>query len=179
MKIYTKAGDAGETFVGGRDKVAKDHDFVHAVGVLDELNAHLGLVLAYPFSLQQKIVEFVLLIQGDIFEIGSEVTTRESRHVRYSPRVGMMESEIDRVQAELPLLRNFILPGGTLPAAHLHVARTVCRRAERTCVGLVAQGALSKEAVVYLNRLSDLLFCWSRYLNDKGRQDVIWKSDAM
>ena len=181
MKIYTKTGDAGETglFAGGR--VPKDHVRVAACGDVDELNAAVGAALAVePRPFESDLLQAV---QRDLFTIGAELATPDAAKLAKAlpgPPVGeaniaALEQAIDRHEKALEPLRNFILPGGTLKAAALHVARTVCRRAERSVVRVTRETAVSGAVLRYLNRLSDLLFVLARAANARaGEPDVRW-----
>ena len=177
-RIYTRTGDRGETgLIGGR-RVPKDHLRVEAYGAVDELNAHLGFVRA-----QTEDAELVALlddIQHRLFDLGAELATpagsTDSAPAIDSAEVEQLEHAIDRYQTSLPQLREFILPGGTSLAAALHVARTVCRRAERRLVTLGRKEPVRAGLLQYLNRLSDLLFVLARVANSRaGRSDVVWK----
>lgn len=169
MKIYTKKGDTGETSLGMHGIVKKNEYRIDSLGDIDELNAHLGLVGNHVASLA-AFADLIQSIQSDLFDIGAEITTKEPRSKKYVDRITLMETEIDRVQEEMSLLQNFILPGGSLISSLIHVARAVCRRAERHGIA-----SLSADGIRYLNRLSDLLFVWARYFNNKGRNDILWK----
>lgn len=179
MKIYTRTGDQGQTALFGGPRVDKDAARVEAYGTVDELNAVLGLVRTE--SLGREVDEVLARIQGELFEVGAEIASvdpaaRGTRSIG-PPHVAALESDIDRFDATLPPLREFILPGGTRPAALLHVARTVCRRAERRLVTLVRQSPaeVSMVLVAYLNRLGDLLFVLARQANAAaGQLDVPW-----
>ena len=180
-RIYTRTGDRGETgLIGGR-RVPKDHLRVEAYGAVDELNAHLGLVRA-----QIEDAELGALlddIQHRLFDLGAELATpagsTDLSPVLGAAEIDQLERRIDRYQTSLPALREFILPGGTAPAAALHVARTVCRRAERRLVTLGREEPLRADLLRYLNRLSDLLFVLARVVNQQsGRPDVIWRKKA-
>jgi len=183
VKIYTKTGDEGETGLVGGERVAKSHQRVDAYGHVDELNAALGLALALePAGFERDLLES---IQRDLFAIGAELATPDPGRVetalRDRPRIGearvrALESAIDRHESDLPPLKQFILPGGAPKAAALHLARTVCRRAERAVVAL-RQGkhAVAPPVAVYLNRLSDLLFVLARAANAAaGVRDAQW-----
>ena len=170
MKIYTRTGDHGETSLFGGARVPKHDPRIEAYGTIDELNSQLGVARAsWPAS---PLDDLFARIQSDLFDIGAHLAAPGStRFPGADPaRVAELEQSIDAMESELPPLRNFILPAGCAAAAQLHVARTVCRRAER----LVA--ALQDEAsIVYLNRLSDFLFVAARYANLKhGVADVTW-----
>ena len=170
MKIYTKTGDRGETSLFGGTRVAKNDPRIEAYGTIDELNSFAGVARAsWPSS---PIDAQLARIQSDLFDIGAHLASPNStRFTGADPsRIGELESAIDAMESELPPLRNFILPGGCAAAAHLHVARTVCRRAERLVVALHDEAS-----IVYLNRLSDYLFVAARYANlEHGVDDVAW-----
>ena len=176
MKIYTKTGDDGTTalFSGGR--VSKTHLRVEAYGTVDELNSVLGVVRAYQPHGDSVLEQ----IQAQLFNLGADLATplaaKSDWVVRMdSATVDWLEVRIDEMTAELPELTHFILPGGTLAAAHLHVARTVCRRAERLVVGLVEHDPVGDQIIPYLNRLSDLLFTLARWENMKaGVAETRW-----
>jgi cob(I)alamin adenosyltransferase len=177
--IYTKSGDLGETGLFGGGRVGKDDPRVDAYGEVDELNAAIGV--ARSAGLEPDLDALAQAIQEQLFAVGSVLATpRGSKAESVIPRVeshwvAEMESAIDRFDGEIPPLRNFILPGGTAAAASLHQARTTCRRAERKVVPLSRAGAVEAEAVVYLNRLSDLLFTMARVSNHRaGVKDVVW-----
>jgi cob(I)alamin adenosyltransferase len=176
MKIYTKTGDAGETGLFGGGRVPKDHPRVRAYGEVDELNAALGLAAALdPAAFERDLLES---IQRDLFTIGAELATPDPAKIRgplVTGRVATLETAIDRHEATLKPLKNFILPGGAPKAAALHVARTVCRRAERAVVMLNREQTVNQIIIHYLNRLSDLLFVLARAVNaHAGRPDVTW-----
>lgn len=168
MKIYTKTGDDGTTalFSGGR--VPKDHWRVEAYGTVDELNSHLGVArAAHP---QARVETYLERVQNDLFRLGADLATPQDAKaewlVRVTPEnVTWLETTIDAMTTELEPLKHFILPAGTPAAAQLHVARTVCRRAERITVTLAQQEPVNDSARVYLNRLSDWLFTLARYEN--------------
>jgi cob(I)alamin adenosyltransferase len=179
-RIYTKTGDSGETALGDGTRVSKDHPRVAAYGSVDELNAALGLMLAH----NPKAAEAELLrsIQNDLFDVGADLCVPAAAneapgaHLRVRPeQAARLETAIDRLNAELTPLRSFILPGGRPLAAWCHVGRTVCRRAERDVVTLARVEAVNPQVIIYLNRLSDLLFVLARVANDQGREDVLWE----
>jgi len=181
MKIYTKTGDAGVTGLFGGGRVAKDHPRVEAYGDVDELNAALGLARAV--EVMPRIDEVLVPIQRDLFAIGALLATPDRAKMRQhlekarvdDDRVSQLERAIDDADRELEPLRAFVLPGGTPKAAALHVARTVCRRAERRVVRLQADEELPPVVVVYLNRLSDLLFTLARLANRRANAgEVTW-----
>jgi cob(I)alamin adenosyltransferase len=183
QRIYTKTGDAGETGLFGGGRVVKSHPRVEAYGAVDELNAVLGWVLAsvHDDAIRQRLT----VIQADLFAIGAHLATQvpEGRTAPKLPelpaaRIATLESWIDGAGAELPELRSFILPGGTPGGAALHVARTVCRRAERRVVELARGDDVAPDIVVYLNRLSDLLFVLARLENRRaGEPEQPWLPD--
>lgn len=181
MKIYTKTGDSGATGLFGGGRVEKDHPRVEAYGEVDELNAALGL--ARSIELMPRIDEVLVPIQRDLFAIGALLATPDHEKMREQlakarideERIGELERAIDAAEAELDPLTSFILPGGTPKAAALHVARTVCRRAERRVVRLAQSIELPTLTVIYLNRLSDLLFTLARLANKRaGAGEVTW-----
>ncbi len=181
MKIYTKTGDAGTTGLFGGPRVSKDDARICAYGSIDELNAVLGLARSIGLETQQD--EMLRDVQVCLFSIGAELATPEpEKHgLKWSGEsaVEAMEAWIDQIDESLPPLRNFVLPGGASSAAHLHLARTVCRRAEREVVSLRNCRGVSdvSEIVIYLNRLSDLLFVMARQANAQaGVPDVPWQS---
>ncbi len=182
MKIYTRTGDAGDTslFAGGR--VSKGHGRIHAYGTVDELNAILGLALAAGLS--GDLGEAVLRVQNELFVIGADLATPLDAEAKWITRTtadltAALEQDIDAWDAVLPPLKNFILPGGTLAAAFLHQARTVCRRAERWLVMLQETETVNPEALRYLNRLSDWLFVAAREANRQaGQAESIWTAPA-
>jgi cob(I)alamin adenosyltransferase len=179
MKIYTKTGDAGDTslFAGGR--VRKHHLRVEAYGTVDELNAQLGFAQAFPLPDQAR--RWLEQVQNTLFVIGSDLATPHDSAADWLKRltaeqVAPLETWIDAMDADLPPLKNFILPGGTAGAAALHIARTVCRRAERVAVLLSDEETINPHVITYLNRLSDFLFTLSRWVNlQAGQEETIWK----
>lgn len=181
MKIYTRQGDAGETDLFGGERVTKDHLRVEAYGAVDELNSVLGLALAE--CAQEDLRSLGRHLQETLLALGSYLASPDPERRRKSeipePRdqdVARLEHEIDRLVEELPPLRRFVLPGGSRAAACFHLARTVCRRAERRAVELDRRTALDPQALRYLNRLSDLLFVMARVENQRaGVPDVEWK----
>ena len=181
MKIYTKTGDSGDTGLFGGGRVGKDHPRVEAYGDVDELNATLGLVRA--LEPMPRIDEVIVPIQRDLFAIGALLATPDREKMRASlekariddTRIRELELAIDQCESELEPLRSFIVPGGTAKAASLHVARTVCRRAERRVVALQHTEELPPIVVVFLNRVSDLLFMLARVANRRaGAGEVSW-----
>jgi cob(I)alamin adenosyltransferase len=172
QRIYTKTGDEGKTGLFGGGRVSKANRRVAAYGEVDELNAVIGWVITQ--SDHDALKERLITLQSDLFSLGAHLATPGGAHVHLpplpNPRVAEMEKWIDEAEAELPQLKSFILPGGTPGAAALHLARTVCRRAERAVVDLAAHESVDGEILVYLNRLSDLLFTLARVEN--ARNDV-------
>lgn len=181
-KIYTRTGDAGTTGLGTGERVPKDAQRIAAYGTVDETNAAIGLVrvhLAGQPGLDAKLGR----VQNDLFDLGADLCVPdrgekpEFEPLRVSDdQVARLEAEIDEMNAELKPLKSFVLPGGSPASAALHLARTICRRAEREMVTLAAiEGeTVSKAALKYVNRLSDFLFVAARYVNDRGRSDVLW-----
>ena len=168
MKIYTRTGDSGETSLFGGSRVRKNDPRIDAYGTVDELNAFIGVARAA--WAESPIDRELSLIQADLFDLGAHLAAPASDRFAGVPdaRIADLERAIDAMETALTPLKSFILPGGTLAAAHLHVARTVCRRAERLVVAL-------GEDVRYLNRLADYLFVAARYANAKqGVADVLW-----
>ncbi|MEZ4336784.1 MAG: cob(I)yrinic acid a,c-diamide adenosyltransferase [Sandaracinaceae bacterium] len=180
MKIYTKKGDTGETGLFGGTRVSKASARVDAYGEIDELNSQLGVVRAA--KVDEDVDALLGRIQSALLDLGAELATRPGKEVAIAKLadadVEALEQAIDRSEQELAPLETFILPGGTMAAAQLHVARTVCRRAERAIVGLSAvEGTETRPEVLrYVNRLSDLLFVLARLANRRaGVSDVPWK----
>ena len=180
-RIYTRTGDTGTTALAAGGRRPKYDLRIEAYGTVDETNACLGLVRLHTSG--DPLDSILSRIQNDLFDLGSDLATVETgKPLPYAPlritqgQVDRLEHEIDDMNAHLSTLRSFVLPGGTAAAAALHLARTVCRRAERRVVELAEKPdeVVSPEAVRYLNRLSDLLFVASRYINDKGALDVLW-----
>lgn len=182
-KVYTRTGDDGTTALGGGQRVPKDVLRIECYGTVDETNSAIGTVRASGVA--PRLDEMLGRIQNELFHLGSDLCILEEDKARMpvpriEPRhVERLEKDIDVLQEDLPALSNFILPGGTPAAAHLHVARTVCRRAERILVALAREEKVGDHTVAYLNRLSDLLFVMSRWENRaKGVPDVTWDSRA-
>jgi cob(I)alamin adenosyltransferase len=179
-RIYTKSGDRGETGLGDGARVPKDDPRVVAYGRIDELNAVLGLMVA----LDPNGSETPLLrgIQNDLFDVGADLCVPQSADEQPGQRLRVtegqstrLEAAIDRLNESLTPLNSFILPGGTPAAAWAHLARTTCRSAERDVVTLARQQPVNPQVIVYLNRLSDLLFVLARVYNDGGRADILWQ----
>lgn len=181
-KIYTKTGDDGTTGLAAGPRRLKSDLRVEAYGCIDEANSAIGV--ARLATADQPVVDAMLMrIQNDLFDLGADLATPDlGEDLGYEPlrivaaQVKRIEEEIDQLNRELDPLKSFILPGGSPASAHLHVARTVSRRAERIMVDLVRRPGeeVSKPALEYVNRLSDFLFVAARYLNDKGKADVLW-----
>ena len=184
-RIYTRAGDGGETRLATGEQVRKDDARVAAYGDVDECNSALGLARLHAGPDLDPLLE---AIQNDLFDLGADLATpdRPGRDLGWEPlriveaQVERLEREIDRLNADLEPLTSFVLPAGAPVAAHLHLARAVCRRAERRAVTLAAEPGeqVSPAALKYLNRLSDLLFVAARWSNDHGRADVLWTPGA-
>lgn len=174
-KIYTRTGDQGDTGLGDGSRVAKDSQRVEAYGTTDELNSVIGMVLAH--SLPEAVRTCLSDIQHDLFNLGGELCI-PGHHVITAKDVTRLETTLDAFNADLPYLKEFILPAGGPAAATCHLARTVCRRAERHVVSLARNETINGEALVYLNRLSDLLFVIARVLaRAEGGQEVLWQRD--
>lgn len=184
-RIYTRTGDAGTTRLATGASVSKADRRVEAYGGVDETNACVGLARV-ALGPDDPLNVMLARIQNELFDLGADLATParadepEGTALRIlDSQVGRLETEIDALNADLPDLTSFILPGGTQAAAALHLARTVCRRAEREAVRLVESGEpVSGPALRYLNRLSDFLFVAARWANDRGRAEVFWRSGA-
>jgi cob(I)alamin adenosyltransferase len=179
-RIYTKLGDGGETHLGDMSRVPKTHPRIEAYGATDELNAQIGVALATT-ELPEQYATWLRRIQNDLFDVGADLSVPETDDPAARERLRVtaeqtawLEAACDEVNATLPALRSFLLPGGSPAAAHLHVCRTVCRRAERRALDV--EGA-NPEVVRYLNRLSDLLFILSRGANGPG-DEPLWVPGA-
>ena len=181
-RIYTKTGDKGTTALGDGRRVAKDHPRIEAVGAVDEMNAALGLAIAS--GLDAAEAELLKRVQNDLFDLGADLCVPAARRRGGKParpalritgaHVRPLEAAIDRFNESLNPLRSFVLPGGTPASSWLHLARTVCRRAERRLVALGRKEPVNPQGLIYLNRLSDLLFVMARRANDGGRGDILW-----
>jgi cob(I)alamin adenosyltransferase len=173
-RIYTRLGDGGETHLGDMSRVPKTHPRIEAYGTVDELNAQLGLTLTVA-GLDHRYADWLQRIQNDLFDVGADIAAPEDpekERLRVIPeQTEWLEQRCDEVNATLAPLKSFVLPGGTAAAAHLHVCRTVCRRAERLAIACGEE--LNPEVVRYLNRLSDLLFILSRGAN--GGEEPLWE----
>ncbi|HEV7784920.1 MAG TPA: cob(I)yrinic acid a,c-diamide adenosyltransferase [Thermoanaerobaculia bacterium] len=182
-RVYTRTGDDGTTGLGGGQRVPKDSARISAYGTVDELSSAIGVAVA--LGLDPKLAAALGRIQNELFNVGSDLCILEEDKAAMpvpgveERHVDALERLMDELQSELTPLANFILPGGTPGAAQLHVARTVCRRAEREVIHLSRQEPIGPWVVRYLNRLSDALFVMARYENLKrGEQDVLWDSRA-
>ena len=183
-KIYTKTGDSGETALGNGTRVAKHSARVNAYGTVDEVNATVGLARLHAAG---NVATALAHIQNDLFDLGADLCRPDmdkDAQAEYAPlrvtdaQVTRLETEIDVMNTALTPLRSFILPGGSSLAAHLHLCRTVSRRAERLTVELATIEAVNPAAVKYLNRLSDWFFVAARMANDAGKDDVLWVPGA-
>ena len=182
-KIYTKKGDEGQTSLGGGQRVPKEHLRVTAYGTVDELNSQIGVALAV--GLCDKLAAVLPEIQNELFDLGSDLAFVEEDKAIYklpqieARHIERLEALIDEVTAAVGPLENFILPGGSLGSAQLHVARTVCRRAERDVAALLREETVGANVLAYLNRLSDALFVMARYENFmKGVPEPLWRPGA-
>ena len=176
-RIYTRLGDGGETHLGDMSRVPKTDPRIEAYGTVDELNAAIGVALALP-DLPERFTGWLQRIQNDLFDVGADLSVPlsddRSRLRVVGEQTAWLEQACDEVNAELPALKSFVLPGGSGVAAQLHVCRTVCRRAERRVIA--CGDAVSAEGVRYLNRLSDLLFILSRAANvAAGAEEPLWE----
>ena len=187
-RIYTGGGDSGETSLGDGGRVAKHDIRVEAYGTVDEANAVIGLARAATDAggtgLPGDVDAMLSRIQNDLFDLGADLCTPEdgdrgAAALRVSAeQAARLEAEIDAINAPLTPLNSFVLPGGSLAAAQLHHARTVVRRAERLVAQLAGEQMVNAQVLVYLNRLSDLLFVLARHCNDGGKSDVLWVPGA-
>jgi cob(I)alamin adenosyltransferase len=172
-KIYTRTGDDGSTGLGDGQRVPKDSPRVDAYGAVDELNSAIGLILAAD-ELRPEIADCLTRIQNQLFDLGGELCIPETK-VMTGDSVRGIEATLDEFNADLPPLKDFILPGGTREAAACHLARTICRRAERRTWQLARTETVNENSLKYLNRLSDLLFVMARVLNRQaGRDEPLW-----
>jgi cob(I)alamin adenosyltransferase len=183
-RIYTRTGDEGTTSLGNAERRKKYDLRVDAYGTLDEANAVIGIARLHTGD-TPRLDALLMRVQNDLFDVEAELCLSQkgpggARMTVTDAQVSSIEKEIDEMNAELEPLRSFVLPGGNPAAAYLHLARTVCRRAERLMVELndKAGESVSAPALKYVNRLSDLLFVASRYANDKGARDVLWMPGA-
>jgi cob(I)alamin adenosyltransferase len=182
MKIYTKTGDAGKTSLIGGTKVLKSDPRIEAYGTVDELNSYIGLVS--DFCSDDHARNILKEIQDRLFTIGSELACDPDKNIKMSipdlheSDIELLEKEMDEMDKELPVMKNFILPGGSPSVSFMHVARCVCRRAERCCVNLMENGGPVNPLIIkYINRLSDYLFMLARYTGMKNNTpEIIWKA---
>ena len=176
-KIYTKTGDSGSTGLADGSRVDKDSLRISVIGDVDELNSLLGLLIA--INIDEKIKDCLLDIQHILFDLGGELAIPDSEMVTEA-NVEYIEKIIDEYNSSLPPLKEFILPGGSVPAAVCHTSRAVCRRAERQLVGLSKEISVNGDSLKFLNRLSDLLFVFARILaRSEGGEEIYWQSDRL
>ena len=182
-RIYTKTGDDGTTGLGDLSRVAKDDIRVTSYGTVDELNSMIGLLLAHHQGMSEWT--FLRLVQNDLFDVGADLCSpilaqeEAGKKLRVTvAQVERLERGIDRLNHDLKPLTSFVLPGGSTASAWCHLARTVCRRAEREVVTLARRDQINTQVLIYLNRLSDYLFVLGRKLNQEGEGDVLWKPGA-
>jgi len=175
-KIYTKIGDKGSTQLGDGKMVNKDSLRVDAYGSVDKANATIGLSI---LKTNIKIKKILKIVQNDLFDLGADLCIPDKKNTQKlkitKDRVDYIEEKIDNFNKELSSLNSFILPGGSESSTYLHIARTVTRRAERKIVALSKKEKINPITIIYLNRLSDLLFVLARYTNNKGKKDILWK----
>lgn len=188
MKIYTKTGDNGTTSLCDGSRLSKDDMRVEAYGTLDELNAHIGLLISLLQTSSSKegvrsaanLTDFLSEIQEELFVIGGELARAEIKTeelVSTQKFIAKIETSIDELSSQLPVQHHFVLPGGTISASQSHVCRTICRRAERRIVALSHVATVSPKILIFVNRLSDYFFTLSRYLNnDNGISEKTWKN---
>lgn len=177
-KIYTKTGDDGTTGLIGGVRIKKSSPRITAYGSVDELNASIGVVLSYK-KIPKDIRDLLVKIQNDLFVVGADLANPnlENKSNRITPEmITFLESQIDKIEEKLSPITYFILPGGDTIASYLHLSRTTCRRAETNVVDLSESEAINNNCIVYLNRLSDLLFVIARIINKRKKvKDVAWK----
>lgn len=189
-KVYTRTGDAGQTRLAGGQQVSKDSLRVEAYGTVDELNASVGLVRAMNeeaiavIGAAKQLEQDLRWVQNKLFDVGSLLATAAGQTFKNMPTIKAqdavrLERMMDRCQKELPPLKEFILPGGGRVAATLHQARTICRRAERICVRLARDETLDAQIIKFLNRLSDALFVWARWVaKTQGEPEFLWERET-
>ena len=177
MKIYTKTGDEGKTSLFDNTRVWKSDERIMSYGAIDELNSSLGIALS--LELDTEIKDIIIKIQNDLFIVGSDLANpnMSDKKIRTTNNmISFLERKIDLLEPQLSPLTSFILPGGTLLASIIHLARTISRRAETHVVALSKNEEINKEAAIYLNRLSDLMFILARTINDRKKiADIVWK----
>lgn len=184
-RIYTRKGDDGSTALVTGERLKKSDPRVEAYGTVDETNSIVGIARLHTGSLPE-LDAMLARIQNDLFDLGADLATPPKAELKWEPlrvvasQVARLESEIDLLNADLEPLTSFVLPGGSAAAAHLHLARTVSRRAERLMVAMISEDpeAASRECLAYVNRLSDFFFVAARWVNDHGRSDVLWTPGA-
>ena len=181
-RIYTRGGDKGRTSLGDGTRIAKHDLRVEAYGAVDEANAALGLARLHC---QGEYDAMLARIQNDLFDLGADLCRPEGAKSKAGKTLRMVEAQVDRLEREidemnaaLQPLESFVLPGGSAAAAHLHLARTIARRAERVMTALAERGPVNAIAIKYINRLSDHLFVMARYLNGRGKADILWLPGA-
>ena len=189
-KVYTRTGDAGQTRLAGGQQVSKDSLRVEAYGTVDELNASVGVVRAMNeeaiavIGAAKQLEQDLRWVQNKLFDVGSLLATAPGQTFKNMPTIKAqdavrLERMMDRCQKELPPLKEFILPGGGRVAATLHQARTICRRAERICVRLAREETLDAQIIKFLNRLSDALFVWARWVaKTQGEPEFLWERET-
>lgn len=177
-KIYTRGGDQGKTSLTGGKRVDKHDPQVEAYGTVDEVNAHLSLIALHA----PETIDITHHLQQDLFDLGADLSTPLPPASVADPalriqqaQIDYLEQTIDRLNAALSPLTSFVLPGGTAASTYCHIARTVARRAERQTSKLASEQPINPLALIYLNRLSDLLFVMARYFNDQGKRDILWQ----
>lgn len=177
-RIVTKTGDQGETSLGDGSRVRKYHPRVVAYGTVDELNAYIGMLVSIEPAAPER--DLLRTVQNDLFDLGADLCTPTVPEVAgkrlrvQASQVTQLETEIERLNADLPALQSFVLPGGTPAASWAHLARTVCRRAEREVARLSTDVSINPHVLVYLNRLSDLLFVLARVANRHENKEILW-----
>ena len=178
-RIYTKSGDQGQTSLGDGSRVSKTDSRIVAYGTVDELNSLIGVVIVAGAS--EPVSSRLKHIQNDLFDLGADLCVpatvgpdTEGRLRVAAEQAAQLERWIDEATEQLEPLKSFVLPGGTTAASYLHLARTVCRRAEINVLTLAESSPINPQVTIYLNRLSDLLFVWARLCNDGGKSDVLW-----
>ena len=180
-RIYTKTGDQGQTGLAGGQRVAKDSLRIECYGTVDELNAFVGMAGVSASDAVPELAAILRRVQHELFNLGSILATQpQDVHPKQaritSAEIEQLEKEIDRMNADLPKLRSFVLPGGSRLNTELHACRTICRRAERIAVSLAGEEEIPPETIQYLNRLSDAFFVWSRWANHvAGIPEVLWE----
>ena len=174
-KIYTRGGDNGKTSLGDGKRVSKKNERIIAVGAVEELNAHIGLSIV---NISNVFKEILSDVQNDLFDVGADLImpNNKKRPLRITKEhILKIEKKIDEINKSLPTLESFILPGGNLSSARLHLARTVCRRCEINIIQLDSKKQINKNILKYINRLSDLLFVVGRKVNVKNNSEILWK----